>query len=393
MDATLFTALLLELLPPLLPDLLRSVATEIIEALVHPITSKLEKEVKELRGEVNHLKSKCEQLEAQDRRMNLRFRGIPEKDRETWAEAEQALRNALHHHGIRADMQMERVHRLGPKRAKGHRTMIAKFSFFQARDYVFSSKTQFKGSKIFVEEDFPATVNERRQALFKFALPISQERNVRFHLRYPFHDVKVGDKTYTLGQALDAAPQKPLKDTNSPGKSTSVEALPSQPRSPPPPPPSMRTVPMPTRPAVADSPKRPREEEENQNWLTKKGRKTIPAFQLQPQKRKSKPRSSSLGSQKKLQVTESGMQNIRKAMERVETSQKQDHLTPSPNSSTPGRGETPSSRKELPPNRNSRGASPFRFGATCDVRLDSGNPPPSQEGELFGDVIEMSQDN
>ena len=94
MDASVFIALVLELLPPLLPDLIQKCASGIISEMIQPLIAPLQKEIKELRAEIKSLKSKAEQQEGQDRRNNLRFKGIPERAHETWADAEDALRKA-----------------------------------------------------------------------------------------------------------------------------------------------------------------------------------------------------------------------------------------------------------------------------------------------------------
>ena len=98
-------------------------------------------EIDALKREVKQLRIKCEQLESQNRRENLIFKGIPEKEHESWSDAEEALRSALKNNGIPNQMGLERVHRIGHRRGDGYpRPLICKFTSYKGREEVFSKK-------------------------------------------------------------------------------------------------------------------------------------------------------------------------------------------------------------------------------------------------------------
>lgn len=204
---------MLKVLPSIISEVITNYAVAVVSAIVGPLLAplreeiaSLKRELSSLRGVVQSVGSKTEQIEAQDRRNNLCFRGIPETVDETWSEAEVVLRRTLRSRGIPSDMPFERVHRLGPKRASSRypRVLIAKFSSYKGRDAVFSQKSKFKGLQVYVDEDFLATVKERRNVLLDFALAKVKKSSRRFRLRYPFHDVLIEGRVFTLGQVIDA---------------------------------------------------------------------------------------------------------------------------------------------------------------------------------------------
>ena len=98
--------------------------------------NKLTTKVTTLEAELKLSQRKCEQLEAQSRRENLRLYGMEEKQNETWEETEQNVRDY-----IRKDLDMDerdinigRAHRL-PSKEKP-RPVIVKFSFYKDRETI-----------------------------------------------------------------------------------------------------------------------------------------------------------------------------------------------------------------------------------------------------------------
>ena len=102
--------------------------------------------------------------EAYSRRDNLIFEGIQQTDGE---DLEQVLKETIR---IKMkcpeinNMKFVRVHRLpGPTKPQ---RVIAKFHFFQDRQRVWGKRFQLKGQNIWVSEDFPVEVRNRRQVLY-----------------------------------------------------------------------------------------------------------------------------------------------------------------------------------------------------------------------------------
>ena len=157
-------------------------------------------ETKGLEKRVEALRGWCEKLEAQDRRDNLIFRGLEESpmgEIETDADVERKLRKLLRAKGIPSEVSFERVHRLGKVRREGRpRLVIAKFSRYKDRESVWRSKRMLKGSNVYVDEDYPAFIREKREVMRRHAFPISKAQGVRYDLKFPFDEVRVAARTY-----------------------------------------------------------------------------------------------------------------------------------------------------------------------------------------------------
>ena len=64
-----------------------------LENELRPWLTDIEKRLSFIEGQLSHLERKAEYAEAQDKRMNLIFSGLPEASgRESWAEVEQLSR-------------------------------------------------------------------------------------------------------------------------------------------------------------------------------------------------------------------------------------------------------------------------------------------------------------
>lgn len=108
---------------------------------------KLAKEVESLRDENAQLKSeihdlhrRSESMEAQSRRQNLLFDGIPEQEDETWDMCEANLNGLLAEHMQSKALCFERVHRVGRKVGNKSRQVVAKFSSYKQRDLVWKNR-------------------------------------------------------------------------------------------------------------------------------------------------------------------------------------------------------------------------------------------------------------
>ncbi len=107
-------------------------------------------------------------VESQSRRDNLLIDGVSECDPKENCTI--TLRNVLKSKlslGNVDQIEIVRCHRLGPKRehARRPRTIIVKFQRYSDRMRVWEQRKKLKGSEIFIEEDFPREIQERRRIL------------------------------------------------------------------------------------------------------------------------------------------------------------------------------------------------------------------------------------
>ncbi|KAK3094866.1 hypothetical protein FSP39_007262 [Pinctada imbricata] len=132
------------------------------ESSVADLKSEVECTRDELREDVLDLK--CRSM-----RDNLLFYGIPEEDGEDCEESITEL--VSDKMKIRKVVRFERVHRVGRRRVGNHRgpprPIVAKFSSYKDRDLVRKQAPRtLRGSNIWVQEQFPPEIEQRRKALY-----------------------------------------------------------------------------------------------------------------------------------------------------------------------------------------------------------------------------------
>ncbi len=132
-------------------------------------------ENKILKRKVHLLEEKSIKAEAYSRRDNLLFDGIPFTADEN---IEEKVKDIIRVHlKCDKDIKFVRVHRLPNKR----KTTIAKFHYYKDRELVWNERRHLKGTKIWMDEDYPVEIRNRRQVL----LPI-----YRAALKYKFDNDK-----------------------------------------------------------------------------------------------------------------------------------------------------------------------------------------------------------
>ena len=175
----------------------------------------LTKRVESLETELQASEEKRERLEAQSRRENLRFYGIPEDKDETWEDTENKVRHYIDSNlEINAtNLSIERAHRI--QSTEKPRPIIVKFSFYKEKEKILKSYREKRklsnerekeregategsddGSNsqtdafednftkdITVCEDYPSRVMKARNNLRKF-LKDALKDNKRAFLRY-----------------------------------------------------------------------------------------------------------------------------------------------------------------------------------------------------------------
>nr|XP_047135285.1 uncharacterized protein LOC124812530 [Hydra vulgaris] len=128
---------------------------------------------------INIFNEKCRISEDRSRRNNLRIVGIPENANESWDETEEKVQNLLCNKlGVKG-IEIERAHRVGPKKEAQSRTIILKLLRFKDKSNILKETHKLKGLSIYVNEDFSQETASLRKKLFTEAKKRkSKEENV-----------------------------------------------------------------------------------------------------------------------------------------------------------------------------------------------------------------------
>ncbi len=120
-----------------------------------------------LKAANKQLTNKVVKLESHSRRDNVLFDGIKESPAEDCtALLMDLLRSKLELDNVDR-IKIVRCHRLGPKRQNSTkpRTIIAKFHWFGDRMSVWNARRNLKDTQIWISEDFPQEIQDRRKIL------------------------------------------------------------------------------------------------------------------------------------------------------------------------------------------------------------------------------------
>ena len=105
-------------------------------------------------------------LEAYSRRENIKFENIPEEETNK-EDTEMALRNFLETElgfGDAANVEIQRVHRLGKKRGESPRPILARFLRYKDCEKFLSLGHRLRGTNYKMYQDLPFEIVERRRA-------------------------------------------------------------------------------------------------------------------------------------------------------------------------------------------------------------------------------------
>ena len=105
-------------------------------------------------------------LEAYSRRENIKFENIPEEETNK-EDTEMALRNFLETElgfGDAANVEIQRVHRLGKKRGESSRPILARFLRYKDCEKLLSLGHRLRGTNYKMYQDLPFEIVERRRA-------------------------------------------------------------------------------------------------------------------------------------------------------------------------------------------------------------------------------------
>ena len=126
----------------------------------------LQKENDELRASFKLIEDKNLYLEAYSRRENIKFENIPEEETNN-EDTEMALRNFLETElafGDAANVEIQRVHRLGKKRGESSRPILARFLRYKDCEKLLSLGHRLRGTNYKMYQDLPFEIVERRRA-------------------------------------------------------------------------------------------------------------------------------------------------------------------------------------------------------------------------------------
>ena len=113
-----------------------------------------------LKGKMKELEERAIKAESYSRRDNLILDGIPLAENENLDEiVRDIFTNKMKCVNVQ-EMKFVRVHRLANKKK-----VIVKFHYFQDKEHVWSKRRELKGKKIWIEEDYPPEIRNRRQIL------------------------------------------------------------------------------------------------------------------------------------------------------------------------------------------------------------------------------------
>lgn len=145
--------------------------------------------MQKLNKEVQQLKCRNIKLEAYTRRENIKIFNLQECEGETPSDTELLVRTMMEEKmNIRREdveeIRFERVHRLrtrkDPNKSTKTRPVIVKFSFYQDKEFVWSSVKNLKGTGIGLSHDYPKEIDVIQTKLYPVLKKAKQEKQVAF---------------------------------------------------------------------------------------------------------------------------------------------------------------------------------------------------------------------
>ena len=138
--------------------------------------------------EIQQLKCRNIRLEAYTRRESIKIYNLQEIEGETPRDTEKLVRSMMEEKMkiSREDMneiRFERVHRLPTRRnprSTNTRPVIAKFSFYQDKEFVWSKVKNLKGTKIGISHDYPKEIEAIHTKLYPVLKKAKQEKQSAF---------------------------------------------------------------------------------------------------------------------------------------------------------------------------------------------------------------------
>lgn len=134
--------------------------TEVLKEVVSKaVQEAVEKATRPLHARISWLESKLEEVQAHandneqySRKYNLRFIGIDEDEGEDCTEKIVNMCSDELNISVKKE-EIDRAHRVGPKKSSSSRPIIVKFKSYNSKMEVCRKKKELKGSNIFINED------------------------------------------------------------------------------------------------------------------------------------------------------------------------------------------------------------------------------------------------
>ena len=145
-------------------------------------------ELTSLKEEVLNLKRRNIRMEAYSRGENIKIFGIAESAGESYKNSEELVRDMMRNkmkipedvEGIR----FERVHRVQSRKDRSQfskpRPILAKFSFYQDKEYMWSFVKNLKGTKIGIANDYPKEIDKIHETLYPILKKAKQAKQKAF---------------------------------------------------------------------------------------------------------------------------------------------------------------------------------------------------------------------
>lgn len=170
----------------------------------------LKLELAKVRHENKELKDSLVRNEAQNRRNNLIFKGIPETDSEVPLQiVYKVLEEKMGFDKPEDKFKISRCHRLGPKRRNQSRPIIFKLHYYPDREVIWKEKRKLKNTRIFLSEDFPQEIMKKRSLLEGIA---KEARSIGMEAFLSVDRLILNDKPFTVDTLKNLPPQLQPKE-------------------------------------------------------------------------------------------------------------------------------------------------------------------------------------
>lgn len=163
----------------------------------------VERESASAHDQISELRNSLDDMNGQMRRNNLIFGGLPERENETWNDTEVVVSNFIKEKLTPNHGEIERAHRLGPKRLGSNRLIIVRFLSFKDKDNVLRNAPKLKNvsPRVWISEDFSPKVRFERKKLLDFSARF-RDQHTRYKLS--FDKLHVGNETYMYDHATQS---------------------------------------------------------------------------------------------------------------------------------------------------------------------------------------------
>lgn len=155
--------------------------------------AKAEEEVETLKEKIKNIEEKCNRKDREERKKNLIIRGLKEtREEDTKEIIYQLFEEKL---GVRP--KVDQATRMGRMRGEEEcRAVKVRFSEVKEKWLVTDKKQKLKGSRIYIDEDYPEEVWEKRKRLIAMAQRIRKEEGKRVFVQYD--RIKIDGEIYEL---------------------------------------------------------------------------------------------------------------------------------------------------------------------------------------------------